>query len=104
MNFLRKIISGKKNRFEQDGLSLDLTYICPRIIAMSYPSEGFESVYRNHIDNVVSLLEKHHKNNYYVFNLSGRRYNYLKFDGRVFEYEWEDHHAPSLPLLFQICA
>jgi hypothetical protein len=29
-----------------------MTYITPRIIAMSYPSSGFESIYRNPIDAV----------------------------------------------------
>jgi len=49
MNILRGIISGKKNRFIQENYNLDLTYICPRIIAMAYPASGFESLYRNPI-------------------------------------------------------
>ena len=49
MDFIREIISGKKNRFIQDKYNLDLTYITPRIIAMSYPASGIESLYRNPI-------------------------------------------------------
>ena len=50
---IRKLVSGNRRRFVNDGYSLDLTYIVPnRIIAMSYPSSGFESLYRNSIDNV----------------------------------------------------
>jgi phosphatidylinositol-3,4,5-trisphosphate 3-phosphatase/dual-specificity protein phosphatase PTEN len=49
MNIIREIISGKKNRFKNDDYNLDLTYITNRIIAMSYPASGFESIYRNPI-------------------------------------------------------
>jgi phosphatidylinositol-3,4,5-trisphosphate 3-phosphatase/dual-specificity protein phosphatase PTEN len=49
MDFIREIISGKKNRLIQDKYNLDLTYITPRIIAMSYPASGIESLYRNPI-------------------------------------------------------
>lgn len=52
MDFLRKIVSGPKNRFKEDGYNLDLTYVCTRLIAMSYPASGVESVYRNPIDKV----------------------------------------------------
>ena len=50
---LRKLVSGNRRRFTDTEFSLDLTYIIPnRIIAMSYPSSGFESLYRNSIDSV----------------------------------------------------
>ena len=52
MNFLREIVSGKKNRMKEAGYNLDLTYVCPRIIAMSFPAEGFEVTFRNDINDV----------------------------------------------------
>ena len=53
MDSIRKLVSGKRRRYVNDGYSLDLTYIVPdRIIAMSYPSSGFESMYRNPIGKV----------------------------------------------------
>jgi len=54
MDFLRKLVSGERRRFEDETnqINLDLTYITSRIIAMSYPSDGFEGLYRNPIEKV----------------------------------------------------
>jgi hypothetical protein len=40
---------------KEDGYNLDLTYITERIIGMSFPASGFESIYRN---NIKSVREK----------------------------------------------
>jgi hypothetical protein len=51
------MVAGTRRRFEEEGYSLDLTYIIPnRIIAMSYPSSSIESLYRNPIDKVSNFL------------------------------------------------
>lgn len=52
MNFLREIVSGKKNRMTEAGYNLDLTYVSPRVIGMSFPAEGFEVAFRNNIMDV----------------------------------------------------
>ncbi len=83
-------------RFREDGYNLDLTYVCTRIIAMSFPAEGLEKFYRNNIDLVAEVIEKRHNHNYLVFNLSGRGYNYEKFHKRVIAFDWEDHHSPPI--------
>jgi hypothetical protein len=49
---IRKLVSGNRRRFTEDNINLDLTYITPQIIAMSYPSSGIEKIYRNSIDDV----------------------------------------------------
>lgn len=52
MNSIRALVSGNRRRYTEDNINLDLTYITPNIIAMSYPSSGFESLYRNPIERV----------------------------------------------------
>ncbi len=49
MNFLRKMVSGKRRRFQDSQYDLDISYITPRVIAMSYPGTGIESTFRNPI-------------------------------------------------------
>ena len=52
VSLLKEFVSGKKRRFKEDGFNLDMTYITERIIAMSFPGSGFESMYRNNISDV----------------------------------------------------
>lgn len=55
-NKIREIVSGKKNRFKENGFNLDLTYITNRVIAMSFPASGFiEKAYRNDIEEVFTI-------------------------------------------------
>ena len=37
---VRKYVSGNRKRLNDKGIDLDLTYITPRIIAMSFPSSS----------------------------------------------------------------
>ena len=52
MDWLRKIVSGNRRRFEDSQYNLDITYITNRILAMSFPASGFEQMYRNNITDV----------------------------------------------------
>ena len=52
MDWLRKIVSGKRRRFKDNKYNLDITYITNRILAMSFPASGFEKIYRNNITDV----------------------------------------------------
>ncbi|XP_038056283.1 cyclin-G-associated kinase-like isoform X2 [Patiria miniata] len=82
---------------------LDLNYITSRIIVMSYPAEGLESAYKNHIDDVKTYLDSRYNNHYYVFNLTQRFYRKEKFNNRVLECGWVAKRAPSLVLLYTVC-
>ncbi|KAI9912001.1 hypothetical protein PsorP6_008969 [Peronosclerospora sorghi] len=102
MKALRAAVSGSRVRFVQDGYDLDLTYISPKLIAMGYPASGVEKTYRNDINEVANLLNFRHPNAYRVYNLSERSYDYSKFEGRVRECGFPDHHPPPLQLLLDI--
>ena len=52
MDWLRKIVSGKRRRFNEGGYDLDITYITNRVLAMSFPASGVEQMYRNSISDV----------------------------------------------------
>uniref|UniRef100_A0A9L0T041 Phosphatase tensin-type domain-containing protein n=1 Tax=Equus caballus TaxID=9796 RepID=A0A9L0T041_HORSE len=93
----RRMVSGNKRRYRKDGFDLDLTYITGRIIAMSFPSSGKHSFYRNPIKEVVRFLDTKHRNHYQVYNLcSERSYNPKHFHHRVHRVMIDDHNVPTL--------
>ena len=51
-NAIKKMVSKKKRRFEGEGFNLDLSYVTDRVIAMGYPSQRVESMYRNSLEEV----------------------------------------------------
>ena len=67
---IRHLVSGSNARFVEAGVDLDRTYITPRIIAMGFPSTGFEVSYRNPAATVAAFLDQRHKGFYEVYNLS----------------------------------
>ncbi len=61
MDLIRHVVSKKKKRFIDDDFDLDLTYVTDRIIAMGFPSAGFEGAFRNPVEEVKQFFkEKHH--------------------------------------------
>jgi len=104
-NTIKSLVSKKKIRYVQDGYNLDLTYIIPdRVIAMGYPSENVESIYRNPLEEVRRLLEERHKDHYKIYNLcSERSYDIQKFHSRVSVYPFDDHNPPEFGQMRPFC-
>ncbi|KAK9667127.1 hypothetical protein RND81_14G235000 [Saponaria officinalis] len=108
----RHVVSQNKRRYQEDGYDLDLTYITENILAMGFPagdiSSGFfgyvEGLYRNHMEEVISFLESHHKDKYKVYNLcSERLYDASLFEGKVASFPFDDHNCPPIHLITLFC-
>lgn len=70
---------------------------------MSYPAEGLESTYRNHVDDVRGLLDARHSGHYAIYNVSGRAYSSVKFNAKVSEAGWHPKKSPPLNTLISLC-
>ena len=93
----RQLVSQNKRRYQQDGFDLDLTYVTARVIATSFPSQGWWAAYRNPIGRVAAFLDAKHPDKYRVYNLcSERTYDPSHFHGRVERVLIDDHNVPSL--------
>ena len=96
MDFIRELVSMKKTRYIEEDFNLDLTYITPRIIAMAFPAEGLESMFRNKISDVARLLNIKHENHYLIINASNRSYDFEKFNHSVYSIAWPNHYPCPL--------
>jgi phosphatidylinositol-3,4,5-trisphosphate 3-phosphatase/dual-specificity protein phosphatase PTEN len=103
----RGLVSKKKKRFEEDGFNLDLTYIGgpgSQLIAMGYPAEGLEAIYRNSMSEVKRFFETRHKEHYAVYNLcSERQYDLRQHFDKSYRFGFDDHNPPPLALIKPFC-
>lgn len=123
MLFLKRLVSGRKARFRDDQLNLelgtfrslllqvkctlhildkDLVYVTDQIIVMGFPAVGVESIYRNRRVDVQRFLSTHHGADFWVFNfcpLTENAYPESVFDGRVSRYPFPDHQSVSVLFL-----
>jgi phosphatidylinositol-3,4,5-trisphosphate 3-phosphatase/dual-specificity protein phosphatase PTEN len=105
---MQKAVSKNKRRFKDKklGFDLDLSYITKRIVAMGFPSEKREALYRNPMTEVVRFFEKLHPDNYFIYNLCAEKervYDTGKFSGRVSRFPFYDHSAPPINLIDECC-
>ena len=144
MDFVRGVVSKKKVRYvdHQHGFNLDLTYIPTgvpfpgleidktysagkkpertQLIAMGFPSEGTEGLYRNPIKEVRRFFNLFHKDKFKIYNLcSEKAYEVEKLftsssgpgsppnnnisHARTARYGFDDHNPPPLALMLPFC-
>eukprot|EP00455_Lapot_gusevi_P042412 TRINITY_DN5027_c0_g1_i2.p1 TRINITY_DN5027_c0_g1~~TRINITY_DN5027_c0_g1_i2.p1 ORF type:complete len:677 (-),score=171.29 TRINITY_DN5027_c0_g1_i2:49-1926(-) len=102
---IRGKVSKQKRRFLDDGFNLDLSYITDRIIAMGFPADALEGIYRNNINDVKRFFEKRHPNCYKIYNLcTERTYDAAHFHGRVeTNFAFPDHFPCPFQFILPFC-
>jgi len=60
VDLVRKLVSGRKQRYVDGKVDLDLSYVSKRIIIMGFPSKGLASLYRNNRNTVRDFLDEKH--------------------------------------------
>eukprot|EP00475_Leptophrys_vorax_P004634 TRINITY_DN12765_c0_g1_i1.p1 TRINITY_DN12765_c0_g1~~TRINITY_DN12765_c0_g1_i1.p1 ORF type:complete len:582 (-),score=169.20 TRINITY_DN12765_c0_g1_i1:39-1739(-) len=103
---IRAVVSGKKYRFQEGDFDLDLSYVTERIIAMGFPtpSNNFEGLYRNPMEEVQRFFNTRHTGHYKVYNLcSERDYEPESFNHMVARYPIDDHNCPDFKLVLDFC-
>jgi hypothetical protein len=100
--WLRSLVSGSRSRTRELGVDLDLTYITPQLIAMSFPALGMEAFYRNRMQDVAHFLNTKHTDKYLVFNLSEREYPTSFFAERCMSLGFPDHHSAPVEVAWHL--
>jgi phosphatidylinositol-3,4,5-trisphosphate 3-phosphatase/dual-specificity protein phosphatase PTEN len=62
-------VSVNKNRTKDGNFDLDLKHITDRCIAIGFPADGYEAVYRNARHEVINYLKMYHGKYVKVYNL-----------------------------------
>ena len=104
---IKRLISGKNRKTNEIGIDLNLNYIKPNVIAMGFPYENLEGLFKLHgvrMDEVVRFLNQRHPNHYRVYNLcSERSYDSSKFLMRAITYPFDINCPPPFELIQQFC-
>eukprot|EP00039_Didymoeca_costata_P019082 m.336157 g.336157 ORF g.336157 m.336157 type:complete len:641 (-) comp17773_c0_seq1:1032-2954(-) len=97
----RRLVSRvqRKSRYVDGSFELDLTYITPRIIAMSFPASGLEATYRNNVADVAAMLTEKHGDHFMIINVAEKSYESAGMQYQVLDFGWPDHMAPPLERL-----
>ena len=95
-DYMRHVVSDRKNRYIDEKYDLDLSYITPSLIVMGWPSTGMlEKYYRNNMTTVQEFLKSRHNTQFKVYNFcSERTYDSDSFEGPIVNYPFPDHQPP----------
>ena len=101
---IRLLVSKNRQRYVDNKFDLDVSYILyPKILVMSWPSDGIEALYRNPLSEVARFLDEYHENNYLIFDLcSERHYDDSLFHGKVMRSRnMMDHSVCTISEMFE---
>ena len=103
-SLIKHVASGNRRRYIDNGFDLDLTYIKPNIVAMGFPGDQLEGIYKNYKKEVVRFFDERHPDHYKVYNLcSERSYDPSNFHGRVATYPFDNEKPPPFKMIKFFC-
>ena len=106
-NFIKRLVSKKKRRFQDSDFDLDMSYITEKVIAMGFPSTGIEKMYRNSLSDIIKFFHLRHNDEVKVYNLcleKDRIYNKNIFpNAKVGLFPATDHNPCPIKLILEFC-
>lgn len=104
---IRSIVAIPKKTYkdENTNINYDMSYITPRVIVSAGPvNHLFKKWYRYPVDDLVTILNSNHDDNWHIWNLRGEKMGYYPEDvkGKVSYYPFPDHQPPPFELLIVI--
>jgi phosphatidylinositol-3,4,5-trisphosphate 3-phosphatase/dual-specificity protein phosphatase PTEN len=104
---VKRLVSKKKRRFENEKFDLDMAYVTKRVIAMGFPATGFEKMYRNSIEDITEFFHYYHNDNVKIYNLcleKERIYDKSLFaKSQVGLFPGKDHNPCPIKLILEFC-
>jgi len=123
-NCLKRLVSKKKRRFENEFFDLDMAYITDRVVAMGFPSSGCETIYRNSLTDIKKFIDVYYKDKgAKIYNLcieKERIYSKFLFNNNSINtplhlidqscsncpvglFPFKDHNPPPIKLILEFC-
>ena len=106
-NFIKRLVSKQKRRFQDSNYDLDMSYVTEKVIAMGYPSSGIETMYRNSVSDITKFFHEKHNDQIKVYNLcleKDRIYNKNTFpNSKVGLFPATDHNPCPIKLILEFC-
>ena len=106
-NFVKRLVSKQKRRFQDSHFDLDMSYITERFIAMGFPSTGMETLYRNSVEEITEFFHSKYNDDVKIYNLcleKDRIYNKNAFPkSKVGLFPANDHNPCPIQLILEFC-
>ena len=106
-NFIKRLVSKQKRRFQDSNFDLDMSYITEKVIAMGFPSTGMEKMYRNSLSDVIKFFHVRHNDQVKIYNLcleKDRIYSKNLFpNSKVGLFPATDHNPCPIKLILEFC-
>ena len=106
-NFVKRLVSKQKRRFQDSHFDLDMSYITERFIAMGFPSTGMETLYRNSVADMTEFFHTKYNDQVKIYNLcleKDRIYNKNAFPkSKVGLFPANDHNPCPIKLILEFC-